>query len=60
VEADVSLRNPNLVDARMEIHWFVKNLRSGGPRKALSVLVHNVRFQVGYAIGGFTSAKRDY
>lgn len=56
----MSLRNPNLVDARMEIHWFVKNLRSGGPRKALSVLVHNVRFQVGYAIGGFTSAKRDY
>jgi hypothetical protein len=37
---------------------FRDNLHRDGIRKALGVLWWNLRFEVGYAIGGFTNAKR--
>jgi hypothetical protein len=43
---------------KVEREIFVQNLRQRGLRDAVSVLVWNLRFELGYAIGGFSRASR--
>ena len=40
--------------------YFVANLRYHGLRQSLRTLVWNIRFEAGYRLGGFTSARRDF
>lgn len=47
-----------MISWHIELEIFRDGLRQYGLRKAVATLWHNIRFEVGYWIGGFTHAER--
>lgn len=40
------------------LRYFMENFRYFGPRQSVRTLAWNLRFELGYRIGGFTRATR--